>query len=84
MHILALVLIVIGVSASLIALGTLIYLLPKMSGHYKHENQRHPSSPDWMALSLRLYKPYIVAYFVAMAVSVAAFSLAGLLERHSS
>ena len=74
MQVLAGVLILIGVVAGVIALGTLIYILPHARPH---------KDADCMTVLLRSYKPHIIAYFVLLAVSAAALGLAASIVKQA-
>jgi hypothetical protein len=77
MQILAGVLILVGFVAAVVALGTLIYILP-------YARPKDHKNPDWMVVLLRSYKPQIIAYFVLLAVAGVALGLASFLLKHPS
>jgi len=74
MQIVAGVLILIGVVASCVALGMLMYILPHARPH---------KTSDWMTVLLRSYSPHIIAYFALFAVSATALGLASYIEKHA-
>jgi uncharacterized membrane protein len=75
MQILWLVLAAIGVLAVLAAIATVVYIV---SHGY---NPRDPQGS--VGLMFRTYKRHIIAYFVLLAVGLAALSLAALIQRHA-
>ena len=74
MPVLAGALILIGVVAAVVALGTLISILPHARPH---------TDADWMTVLLRSYKPHIIAYFVLLAVSATALGLAASIVKQT-
>jgi hypothetical protein len=74
MLVLAGALILIGVVAAVVALGTLIHILP---------HARPQKDADWMTVLLRSYKPHIIAYFVLLAVSATALGLAASIAKQT-
>ena len=74
MHILAGMLIVIGLAAVIVALGLLLYILPHAFPF---------KTPGWMTILLKSYKPHIIAYFVLLAVSATALGLAAYIGNHA-
>ena len=74
MHILAGMLIVIGLAAVIVALGLLLYILPHAFPF---------KTPGWMTILLKSYKPHIIAYFVLLAVSATALGLAAYIGNYA-
>ena len=81
MRILAGALELIGFAAGATAVAVIFYVVMYAQ---KYAHPKDHKNPDWMVVLLRLYKRHIIAYFILLAVSVAALALATYIEKHGS
>jgi len=81
MRILAGALELIGFAAGATAVAVIFYVVMYAQ---KYAHPKDNKNPDWMVVLLRLYKRQIIAYFILLAVAVAALALATYIEKHGS